>query len=75
MGTFIGVIGNDNDQEVTVYTYKNWYVQHGGTIVHKAEYEQDFVSGTELESIFDVDMFSWPVAIESEEELINAVES
>jgi hypothetical protein len=51
----------------------SWYVVEGGQVVNLT-YEQ-LTDGVDVEEVSDVDAFTWSGPIESEEELLNAVEA
>lgn len=50
----------------------NWYCVDGSEIVN-ATYEE-IELGCNIETLYDIDVFTWSSPIESEEELENAVE-
>lgn len=69
MATFNGL---SNGIPVVFYVHRGWYVQHGGTCVNHSL--ANFYEGMDIEEIHDDNAFTWS-EINSEEELINAVDS
>jgi len=65
----------DDTCDVYVFSGRNgtWYVCDGGTIVN-CTYDELF-DGMDLGDVHDVDCFTWSSPIESEEELIKAIEA
>lgn len=62
--------------QVFTHTERNgltWYVVEGSINVN-ATYET-LEDGTDVEVLQDVDTFTWSSPVESEEELLNAIES
>lgn len=58
----------------TVFVYQDWYVVEGGSLVNKAPFDTQWQDGIDVETIEDVDCFTWMNDIDSLDELITAVE-
>ena len=77
LNTIQGYYGSGNTP-CDVFTYENnngstWYVVDGSLNVN-CTYD-DIELGVDVETLSDIDCFTWSSPIESESELTNAVES
>ena len=65
----IGIIRGFELRKVTIYVIGPYYVQHRGMQVNQAFDETDLIDNVYMDSISDVDCFTWSEPIESLEEL------
>lgn len=73
METIKGKIGVTRITEVDVYVHDNYYVQHGGILVNIANDSRDIVEGVHLDTIYDIDAFTWDKPILSEDDFMKAI--
>lgn len=76
--TIIGLKGISTERAVDIFVLEqrngiSWYCCDGDTVVNATQ--EVLRSGCNVGKIYDVDCFTWPEGIRSEDDLIAAVEA
>lgn len=71
---FVG-FGKKDRKEIKVYVHGNYYVKHGGTLISMTFDVKALIDGVNLFDIYDSNCILVKKLIESEEDLIKAIES